>query len=505
MFSQDEMVRRLLSLHFPCLAIDRLEREDPRRRLCPFAVTQEEKGHFYIAGVNIPAARAGITPGTRLADARAALPNLQTVPDDPAANTQVIQYLIRWCERYSPLVASDGFGGVVLDITGCAHLFGGEAALLEDVQSRIRRTEYRVRGAIADSPGAAWALARYGKQTIVTGADTPAVLDPLPVEALRLPEEIVFELRRVGLTTVAALRKMSRDSLGTRYGPGILRRLDQAFGRAEEPIAPYRFPVPHSAGRMLAEPIGTTGAVEHVLLDLLKEVCSRLTKGQLGARQMDLDCYRVDGTVVRRSIRTSRPARSITHWMRLFAEKLETLDAGFGIEKMVLSAPVIDSAGPVQFQLPHFDVTPDTENSLDELVDTLALRLGFEQVCRLRVRESLLPEYALEFTPVTAPVVPDAKWPSYRIRPVRLITPPLPIKTPALLPGEAPAQFQIGRQLHRVVRAEGPERLASEWWRDEPLRWGTRDYYRIEDEKGSRFWIFRDASQASWFLHGHLP
>ena len=309
-------MRRLLCLYFPGLAIDRLQREDPSRRLRPFAVTREENGHFRIAAVSALASRAGILPGARLADARTLLPDLEIVPDDPEADTWVRQRLIEWCDRYSPLVAGDGLDGIVLDITGCTHLFGGEAALLGDLLSRIRRTGYRVRGSIANTLGAAWALARYGEKT--SGA-----LDPLPVEALRLPEEVTHALRRVGLTTIAAVRKIPRQSLAARYGSGILLRLDQALGHAEEPTMPYRPPTPHRALRTLAEPIATTSAVQHVLLNLLTEICSRLEKEQLGARRLNLDCYRVDGTVASCHVSTSKPVRSVTHLIRLFAEKLD--------------------------------------------------------------------------------------------------------------------------------------------------------------------------------------
>jgi protein ImuB len=513
------MARRLLCLYFPALVIDRLQRDEPARQLRPFAVTREDKGHLFIAAANTLASRAGITIGARLSDAKALLPNLETVADDPEANACVKQQLIDWCGRYSPLVADDRFGGIVLDITGCAHLFGGETALLQDLQTRVLNTGYRVRGAIADTLGAAWAVARYGKQVIVTGKELPDVLNPLPVEALRLPKEITAELRRVGLASIAAVRKIPRQPLAVRYGSGILLRLDQAFGQAEEPITPYYPPAPYRAGRTLAEPIGTVGAVEYVLLDLLQEVCSKLEKAHVGARQLNLDCYRVDGTVARCSVHTSKPLRSIAHLMRLFAERLDTLDAGFGIETLVLSAPSFDKAGPAQLSLPQFNQESEDSSAVDELIDRVGMRLGFQQVCRFRIRESLLPESAVEFRPVTAPVLPNAAWPEHRVRPVYLIRPAIPIEVSTLLPDELPVQFRMGRQLHRIVRVEGPERLTPEWWRGESLPWEVRDYYRIEDEEGARFWIFREKKTPTstgetipetsndctrWFLCGHL-
>jgi protein ImuB len=258
------------------------------------------------------------------------------------------------------------------------------------------------------------------------------------------------------------------------------------------------------AGRKLAEPIATTGAVQQVLLHLLTEICARFEKEQLGARRLNLDCYRVDGTVASCHVSTSKPVRSVTHLMRLFAEKLDTLDAGFGIETLILTVPNIEAADPVQLTLPQFDHVEE-EAPLDGLIDRLGARLGFQHVCRFRICESLLPEYAIEFRPVTAPIIPLAEWPENRVRPVRLIDPPMRIEVSAMLPGESPVQFRIGRQMHRIVKAEGPERLTPEWWRDECLSWKTRDYYRVEDDKSARFWIFREMKLALWFLHGHLP
>lgn len=498
------MSRRLLCLYFPGLAIDRLEREDSARRLRAFAVTQEEKGHLYIAGVNTLAGHGGITVGMRVADARTLLPELDAMPDDPESNARVKQRLIEWCDRYSPLVADDGCGGIALDITGCAHLFGGEAALLKDLQARIRVTGYRVRGAIADTLGAAWALARYAKQAIVTGEETSAALDPLPVEALRLPEEIARELRRVGLVTIAAVRKMPRPSLATRYGSTILLRLDQAFAQTEEPVRPHRSPAPYRAGRTLAEPINTVSAVQYVLLDLLKEICARLEKEHLGARRLDFDCYRIDGTVVRCSVTTSRPVRSVAHLMRLFSEKLETLHAGFGFETLFLNVTDTEISDPAQLSLPQFETGPEKDEELDGFIDRLGMRLGFERVCRFRIHESFLPELAVEFRPVTAPVLPNAAWPEHRVRPACLIHPPQRIEVSTMLPDDSPVQFRMGGRMHRIVRAEGPERLTPEWWRDKSPSRDVRDYYRVEDEQGERFWIFREMQSERWFLHGNF-
>lgn len=421
----------------------------------------------------------------------------------PAVTGDRLTQLVEWCDRYSPLVAIDGSDGIILDITGCTHLFGGEGTLLLDLLRRLHRMGIKSHGAIADAWGIAWALARYGKRFIVHGENAVSALAHLPVEALRLPNETVLELKRLGLSTISAVRKIPRGSLAARFGSTLLCRLDQTFHQAEEPLTPWRPPAPHRASRILTEPISTICAVEYVLRDLLQEICRRLEKNHLGSRHMDLACYRVDGIVERCEIRTSKPTRSIPHLMRLFESTLGTLRSGFGFETFVLSVLDIERLAPMQLCLLQTSPVKD-ESSFDALVDRLGMKLGFQEVNRIRVCESFLPEHAMEFRPATAPMAVSAEWPAYRVRPVRLIDPPIRIGVSILIPGESPVQFFIGHRKRRIVRSEGPERLTAEWWRDKTSCWDTRDYYRIEDDQGFRFWIFHDSSE-HWFLHGYLP
>jgi protein ImuB len=409
---------------------------------------------------------------------------------------------VEWCDRYSPLAAADGNDGIILDITGCTHLFGGEGSLLLDLQRRLYRLDIRSKGAIGDTWGMAWALARYGKRFIVHGKDAISALDPLPVEALRLPDEIVLELRRLGLSTISAVRRISRSALDARFGATLLLRLDQIFNQAEEPVTPWRPPAPYRALRTLVEPVSTVSAVEYVLRGLLQEICTRLTKNQCGARHIDLACYRVDGTVDRCELRTSKPTRSISHLMRLFEERLDTLRCGFGFEAFVLSVLDSEALDPTQLSLWQSDFVED-DASLDALADRFGMKFGFGEVNRIRVRESFLPECAVEFYSVNVSTIDGAEWPAYRVRPIRIIDPPMRIEVSILIPGASPVQFFAGGQKHRIIRSEGPERLSPEWWREKGSRWGVRDYYRIEDDRGLRFWIFKHSS-GQWFLHGHF-
>ena len=442
----------------------------------------------------------------------------------PDISVERLTKLVEWCDRYSPLVSQDGSDGVILDITGCAHLFqsksgpsrsaGEEGGLLLDMRHRLHRMGIAARAAIADTRGAAWALARYSDKQIVHGEYAIAALNPLPVEALRLPHEIAAELRRLGLITIAAVQKIPRGSLSARFGSTLLWRLDQVFQGAEDLLTPWRPPARYRASRVLAEPISTVGSAEYVVGDLLQEICAKLEKNHLGSRHMDLACYRVDGTVDWCEVRTSKPCRDASHLMRLFSGRLEKLWADYGFETFVLSVVSAEALPAAQFTFDQFGADmarsaisngrnpiKDAE-SFDMLVDRLGMRLGFHEVTRIRLRESLLPEYSVEFRPAAEPVMASAEWPGYRIRPVRLIDPPMRIEVSIVIPGGSPVQFFIGERRHRIVCVEGPERLAAEWWRESRSRWRERDYYRVEDEQGLRFWIFRHSGQ--WFLHGHF-
>jgi len=295
--------------------------------------------------------------------------------------------LVEWCDRYSPLVSQDGSDGVILDITGCAHLFrsksaGEEGGLLLDMQHRLHRMGIAARASIADTRGAAWALARYSDKQIVHGDYAIAALNPLPVEALHLPHEIAAELRRLGLITVAAVRKIPRGSLNARFGSTLPWRLDQVFKGAEDPLTPWRPAARYRAARVLAEPISTVGSAEYVLGDLLQEVCTKLEKNHLGSRHMDLACYRVDGTVDWCEVRTSKPCRDASHLMRLFSGRLEKLWADYGFETFVLSVVSAEALPATQFTFDQLSPGRNPikdEDSFDMLVDRLGMKLGFHK------------------------------------------------------------------------------------------------------------------------------
>ncbi|TWA86466.1 protein ImuB [Azospirillum brasilense] len=527
----ERAARRILSLWLPRLPTDAHSRRHPERRGHPLAAILAERGRLGVAAVNRGAEEAGVWPGMSLADARAIEPALAVFDADPESDARLLERIAGWCTRYTPWTAPDGPDGVALDITGCAHLFGGEAAMAADLTARLTAAGFESRLAMADTPAAAWALARFAAPSLTLprcagegiqpspgqrGRGGPAkregggnradtLLSPLPVAALRLPAATVEGLAAVGLRRIGDLRALPRATLAARFGPELLRRLDQAYGRLDEPLSP-RLPVPpHCARLALPEPITTAEAIAEALRRLLTALCAGLEKTGEGARRLLLELHRVDRRLEEApqtlAIGTGHPVRRPDALMRLFAQKLDRVEPGPGLELMVLSAT---EAGPLAAAQAALDGGADGQPELAELMDRLGNRLGERAVLRLVPRQSWLPERSVAPASAFAAASGGALWPADRPRPVRLLAPPEPIEAMALLPDDPPSMFRWRGARHRVRRADGPERIAAEWWRrdGEP-----RDYYRIEDEAGRRFWVFRQGLYrpgvaALWFLHG---
>ena len=475
-----------------------------------------------------PAARAGgVFAGQPLADARALFPSLCTLEADPQADARAAGGLAAWCGRYTPWTAVDmnsggpGSAGVWLDITGCAHLFGGEKALLGELVSRINRAGYAARAALADTPGAAWAVARFGVLNesglaIVPENEIRRALAPLPMAGLRLDAATVEGLDRVGLRRIGDLLDLPRAPLSARFGDGLIRRLDQALGKRSEPLSP-RVPVPPLSARVaFAEPIARAEDIAAAIRHLIDDLCARLEVTQQGARRLELVLYRADGTPTGVAVGTSLAARDADHLDRLFKEKIERLDPGFGIEVMTLSVPAADALGPVQVGLDAL-ISDKARDGLARLVDRVGNRLGPGNVSRLAAQASHIPEKACRGVPALAPApnVQDGPHRSLQPRPLHLLAWPDPIEVMAPVPDHPPVMFRWGRTQHRIVRADGPERIGPEWWLEEqPLdpasrERASRDYFRVEDTEGRRFWLYREGLYKPglpprWYLHGEF-
>ena len=523
-------MRRVISLWLPRFPTDRLAQEKariarlgsssgrtkrtglpaPRTAEEPFATVAREAGGLRLAALNSAAEAAGLVPGMPLADARALCPYLALAPAQPLEDARRLAELADWGVRYSPYVALDGADGLLLDVTGAALLFGGEEALLADLVRRVERLGFAARAALADTPGAAFALARYGaaRALIAPAGESEAALRPLPVLSLRLAPESVADLERLGLSSVGALLDRPRAALAARFGEDILRRLDEAVGRRGAPLNP-RLPVPLQAARLaFAEPISTPQSIAAATRRLFDELCTGLKRDGLGARRLALALYRVDGRRASTTIATSRALDDADHLFKLFADKLEALDPGFGVETMTLSALAVEPIKPAQLGL-RLDATAspsEDEAALARLLDRLENRLGEGRVRALAVQDSHIPERAQRLVPPSAgrpgaaPPSPEAR------RPLALLFPPEPIEAVAETPDAPPVLFRRGRAVYRVLGAEGPERIAPEWWRGGPEA-VFRDYYLVEDVHGRRFWLYRDGPYradrpARWFLHG---
>jgi protein ImuB len=450
-----------------------------------------------------------------LADARAVVPSLAIADDDPTADAMLLECIADWAERYTPLVALDR-DGLFLDITGATHLFGGEVALAEDLMARLVAQGFAANVAIADSPGAAWATARFvGSDTpvVVPQGDSAAVLAPLPFAALRLDRDTVSALDRVGLKRVGQIIDAPRAPLAARFGSAFLRRLDQALGIEEESIGPRRPPPVLIAERRFAEPIAREEDVAATLASLAATLAQNLETHGLGTRRLELALFRVDGVVQRIAVGAAKPVRAPKLVDALFREKFaglheDDMDAGFGFDMARLS--VLEA---VPQDAVDMDLTGESaaEADLDQLIDRIGARLGPERVTRIQRQGSHIPERAETYSVGLGQprarsdrVVPDGATPIDR--PLRLLARPELVEALAEVPDGPPVRFRWRRAVYRVARAEGPERIAAEWWREDAL---TRDYFRVEDAAGHRFWLYREGlygqeigTPGRWYLHG---
>ncbi len=457
-----------------------------------------------------------------LADALSFLPGLATAAARPASDAAALRRLAEWCGRYSPWTAPDGSDGVKIEITGCAHLWGGEAGLAADLAARLDRHGIACRIAIADTPGAAWALARFAPdkdQIILPAGDTRAGLAPLPIEALRLDPVTAQGLRRVGLQRIGDLCVMPRDALARRFGDKVTRHLDQALGDLPEPVSPLSEPPVRRVRLSFAEPIVDPADLALAAERLAADLVNRLAQQGAGARRLDLAFYRIDGRVEHIVLGTARPSRDPRHIAALLIERLDTIDPGLGIEDTILAAFAVEPLPPEQIGFADaFDGA--ATDGLALLLDRLGNRLGLAALSRIEGRASHIPERASIRMPVDASraaPLRHAEWHGAAgkpPRPIRLFELPEPIEAFWLLPDDPPFRFTWRRRAHRVSRADGPERIAEEWWRcaESAVDPGSgvdsvRDYYRLEDEEGRRFWVFRAGLPGGehplrWYMHG---
>jgi protein ImuB len=482
----------------------------------PLVVVEPVKGALRIHAVNDDAARLGLVPGLALADARARYPRIAVADAEPDADACLLDAIADWCDRYTPLIGLDPPDGLLLDITGCAHLFGGEERLCRDILARLARQGLSARAAVADTVGCAWAVARHG-DSVIPSNQTRDVLLPLPLAALRIPDETIAALAQVGLKHIADVIDRPRAPLAARFGEDFVRRLDQATGREDEPIAP-RLPVPpYVTERRFAEPIAREEDVLGTIEQLARELARLLERRGEGARILQAALFRTDGKVHRIAAGTGAPLREPSRIRALFVERLAAIgdecDPGFGYDVIRLGALSAERCDPAQIGL----ATPDHAAELVHLIDRLGARFWLRRVTRLVPHDTHIPEFAA--TAVAAAnrprlaLLPENQQRIFQdtlapIRPIRLLERPEPIEATAQVPDGPPIQFTWRYVNYKVAHAEGPERIAMEWWRDEQGRKLTRDYFRVESKEGIRAWLYRNGpyipapERSQWYLHG---
>lgn len=457
---------------------------------------------------DLVALRAGLRVGMPVTKAQALLPSLIVQDADCRADAEGLERLALWAlQRISPIVAADPPDGLVIDTTGADHLHGGEAAMLTSMVQRFAASGVEARAAIADSWGAAHASARFGGRStlVIPPGENDAALRDLPIAALRLDPAIVVGLRTLGFERVGELASQPRAPLALRFGPEIGRRLDQAMGIVAEPIDPVRPSDLVEIRRAFPEPIGAAETIARYVGKLVVALCAELEARRLGAKRLDLLFQRVDNTRQAVRVGTALPVRDVRRLTRLLCDQIEKVDPGFGIEVMTLAATL---AEPLAAKQAISSLVEEPEPDVSDLVDTLANRVGERSLYRFAPVASDVPERSFARVPALAPD-DSATWHGDWPRPPRLLPRPEPIETMALLPDHPPVWFTWRGIRRRVRRADGPERLFAEWWKRDDELTAVRDYFRVEDDGGERYWIFRsgdgedpDTGSHRWFLHG---
>jgi protein ImuB len=522
--------RRILSLWLPRLPIDRIKRalwlsgvaSAKTRNSDPSVVVAKQNNALLIFALDDAAARLGLDIGLPLANARAICPQLRVFDADQAADAQTLTAIAEWCDRFTPLVALDPPHGLFLDITGCVHLFGGEAAMMRLLCDVLTAQGFAVSAAIAGTAVCARTLTRHVHGRIIAQGEEASAVGPLPVSALGTDETVVIGLRRAGLKTIRDVASRARHEISARFGAGFTSLLEQALGQSDAPISPLK-PLPdYIVEKRFAEPVATEAVISATLSGLAKMLVAAMAQQGKGARRLEARFFRTDGAVRTIMVDTGQPVVRGEVIDRLFRERLgalsDPLDPGFGFDLIRLSASRTEIVVQQQRDL---DANVHDNDELAALIDRIAARIGGRRVVVHLPQDTHIPERADLAAPAQHHLATavQAAWPARAegeppLRPLRLFERPEQIKVIAQVPDGPPARFVWRRATHAVVRAEGPERVAMEWWRAQGEML-TRDYFRVEDEVGLRFWLYRDglydreivqeedrAVQPNWYMHG---
>ncbi|MBY5794891.1 Y-family DNA polymerase [Rhizobium leguminosarum] len=498
---------RVVSIFFPDLPTDRIRRADPAIPVDQaIAVISKSGSKRWVSAADAAARKAGVHLGMSAAKAQALFQGLRMIDADLAADAAALERVTMWAlSQYSPIVAIDAPDGIVMDTEGADHLQGGEGRMLTSIANRFRAKGLTARVAIAETWGAANACARaISRETvIVPRGETVRAVEKLPLSLLRLPEKIVGDLRTLGFKTIGELANTPRAPLTLRFGPEVGRRLDQMFGRTPEPIDPIRTAELVEVSRAFAEPIGAAETINKYVARLVVQLVDELQRRGLGVRRADLIVEKVDGT--RQAIRagTAKPARDVTWLTKLFKDRTEKIEPGFGIEKMTLVAVM---AEPLEEAQKSSSLVEDEVVDLTPLIDIYGNR--GQRVYRVAPVASDVPERSVQRIGAASDPI-EAAWVNHWRRPVRLLARPEQVDVMALLPDHPPVWIMWRGKRRKVKNADGPERIFGEWWECNSEMAAVRDYFVVEDDAGERLWIFRsgdgvdpETGNHRWFMHG---
>lgn len=496
------MANRYLCIWFRFLATDYAIRKQPALKDVPFVLATKIHGRMVITAASPLAVAQGITENMVVADARALMPGLEVLDEQPGIHEKLLHNLGEWLIRFSPIVAIDLPNGLILDITGCAHLWKDERGYLKNILLKLKDKGYNVRAAIADTVGCAWAIARHGKtKAIIEEHGQLDALLSLPPEALRFEPLIVEKLKKLGLYTIKSFISMPRPALRKRFGQHTLLRIDQALGTQTELLTSIHAIEPYSERLPCLEPIATAKGIEIALQRLIGMLCQRLQKEGKGIRTAKLVCYRIDGELQSISIGTSRATYNEQHLFKLFELHIDTIEPALGIELFVLESPKVEEVVITQESMWSTTAGLDDKN-VTELIDRINGKLG-NIVHRYLPDEHYWPERSYKEA-ISIQEKSSTEWKLDRPRPIHLLPQPELIQVTAPVPDYPPINFRYKNIVHKIQRADGPERIEREWWMDAGEH---RDYYYVEDTEGKRYWLFRlghyeNIVSPKWYIHG---
>jgi protein ImuB len=497
------MQHRYVAIWFCYLKTDWFVRKQPELKKSSFILAAASHGRMMVTAANALAENKGIYTGTVVADAKAMLPSLQVLNDEPGLEQKLLTALAEWFIRYTPIVAIDLPDGLILDATGCCHLWGGEEKYIIAIAKRLNEIGYQVKIAVASTIGTAWAICRFGKNfSVIENNKQADALYSLPPQALRLEAEVVERLHKLGLKQIKDFIAMPRAVLSRRFGKGFIKRLNQALGHDKEFIQSVILTESYSERLSCLEPIVTATGIEIALQRLLETLCKRLQQDQKGLRTAIFKNYRIDGKIETIQIGTNRPSQTVVHLFELFEINIATIEPALGIELFTLEATKVEDLFAVQEKLWNNKNNLDNKE-LSQLLDRIGGRFGNNNIQRYLPDEHYWPERSIKLASSINEKT-QLVWKTDKPRPIKLLPRPELIEVTAPIPDYPPMLFRYKGKLHKIVKADGPERIEQEWW----LQQGRhRDYYYVEDEEGCRYWLFRsghydDTKLPQWFIHG---